>query len=103
MHGESELSQQLGLSQTCSWLRQPPANMSAALRRQGSALLGRLARLNSTSSSVQQVQHQPNVIAAEVAQLVSLRGGMTVLPPDISAAIDEAAKGKSGNNFAHQY
>lgn len=74
--------------------------MSAALRRQGSTLLGRLARLGSTSSAVQQSQQQPNVIAAEVAELVSLRGGMTVLPPDVAAAIEEAAKGEYDSQAA---
>lgn len=84
------------------WAAAAARNMSAALRRQGSTLLGRLARLGSTSSVAQQVQQQPNVIAAEVAQLVSLRGGMTVLPPDVAAAIDEAAKGGCGRGFPHE-
>lgn len=67
--------------------------MAASLGRRGGALLGQLARLASTAAAPPQAQGGQMVIAAEVAQLVSVRGGMTTLPPDIAAAIDKAAKG----------
>jgi len=68
--------------------------MSAAARRQWGRLLGSLARHSSTSAALQPAQtQQVVVIAAEVAQLVSQRGGMTALPPDVTAAVELAAKG----------
>lgn len=49
-----------------------------------------LARLASTSAAAEQ---QPVAISAEVAQLVSLRGGLAALPATIEAAVDQVAAG----------
>lgn len=65
--------------------------MAALLRRNAILRLqGSLARLGSTASSTQQAL----VIPAEVALLVSQRGpGLAVMPPDVVAAVDQAAAG----------
>ena len=80
----------LGLRHHTSIAAQSGQMAAAALRRHAAGLQQALARLSSTSSGAQQPQR---VIPAEVAQLVSLRGGMTALPPDVAAAVDQAAAG----------
>ncbi|PRW32889.1 methyltransferase mitochondrial [Chlorella sorokiniana] len=60
------------------------------LQRGARRLQGALARLASTSAAA---ETQPAAIPAEVAQLVSLRGGLTALPATIEAAVDQVAAG----------
>ena len=82
----------LGLRSRISFAAQSGHMAAAALRRHAVGLQQALARLSSTVSGAWQPHR---VIPAEVAQLVSLRGGMTALPPDIVAAVDQAAAGES--------
>jgi hypothetical protein len=81
----------LGLRSRISFAAQSGHMAAAALRRHAVGLQQALARLSSTVSGAWQPHR---VIPAEVAQLVSLRGGMTALPPDIVAAVDQAAAGE---------
>ena len=60
------------------------------LQRNAGRLQGLLARLASTSSAA---DPQAVAIPAEVAQLVSLQGGLAALPADVEAAVDQVAAG----------
>ena len=60
------------------------------LQHSGKRLQGALARLASNSAAAEQL---PMTIPAEVAQLVSLRGGLAALPATVEAAVDQVAAG----------
>ena len=60
------------------------------LRSYAQLALQGLSRCASSSSAAAQ---QPLAIPAEVAQLVSVRGGMEALPADVEAAVAVAAAG----------
>lgn len=74
-----------------SLLQHPGAAMlRQGLQQSARRLQGALLRLASSSAAAEQ---QPLAIPAEVAQLVSLRGGLAALPAAVEAAVDQVAAG----------